>query len=256
LKILTHNNWLENKDYSSDLLRLTSSGILTYSWFASITHWSDEDCLDLLQYYGENERKHRKGWNNNMSLVTQEGKPGDVTWSLIYWKFQNFEKGVGIIIPFTLEPDERGILRATTDFYSIRKNAIVWSEKKEAIATAALREAILEGLYWRITSGFSWLKPGTEGIKHNRTLHRSSIRRYRLVALLDSPDIILRPDFDVHHLSGIKELIEDNKALSAADDRKFNLEIQHKSEHHRQHHSLGDNQFRNYRKPKQLKLDI
>lgn len=256
MKILAQDPLLEYKVSDSDLLPLISSGFITQAWFANISHWSEDDCLHLLEYYLENEHRNRRGWNNNMSLVTQEGKAGDITWSLLYWKFANFEKGVAIITPFKLEPDERGILRATTDFYSIRKNAIFWSQKDEAIATGGLKEAILEALYWRITSGFSWLKPGTEGIKHNRTLRRSSIRRYRLIILLNSPDITLKSDFDVHHLSGIKELLRGNEALSATDDRWFNLEIQHKTEHRRNHYHSGDVKFHDYRKPKQLKLDI
>ena len=154
-----------------------SSGFTTSASFASKSYWSDDDCLEYLKYKLNCECVNKKGWNNNMSLVNQEGQAGDISWSLVYWKFDFLKKGVPIIIPFKLEPDERAILRATTDLHQIKNNAIFWSQEQNKIAIGELREALVEGFYHRVIHGFSWAKSGLEGIKHNRKLHRNKIRR-------------------------------------------------------------------------------
>lgn len=248
MNIIPYDSYSNYSINFKDFTPLPFEGIITESWFTDIVHWTEDDCLQLVRYYHENERTSRKGWNNNMSLVNQEGQAGDVVWSLIYWKFEFFKTGIPVIIPFILQPDERGLLRATTTLQKIRDKAIFCSPELQAVATGERRNVMVEGFCGRILDGFHWR--GKKGSKKNK------IRRYRLVALLNSPKIDFDSDFDVHHLNGVKELLKGNKTLAATDDRSLNIEVQHKTQHRRNHYYLNDKDFRDYRKSKQLELDI
>ena len=151
------------------------------------------------------------------------------------YKLDYFDVSYALIAPFKFETDSRDLLRTYTTFALIRDNAIVYCRKTNRVLTDTDRAPIIDGLIKRIYLGFDW--------KQTSKTKKYPIRRYRLVEVLNSPDIFLTRDLNVHHRDGIDKLkIGD---VSAINDTLRNLKVMSRADHRTLHHEQGDFGFSN-----------
>ena len=199
--------------------------------FVELRYWSLEDCQALLDWHLNNERHFRQGWNNNMSLINYDAVPaeGETTWSLMLYKLDYFKNSFAILIPFRLEQDIRGLPRAYTDFFTIKRQAVVWSIEEDCYLKGSGRNALIEMLLKRIVSGMGWIAP---------KCYKNHIRRYRLVQLLNSHLLQLHSSLDVHHKDGEGKLLP--QSSFNIDDRTINLEVVERQAHSILHYAHGD----------------
>lgn len=200
--------------------------------FVELRYWSLEDCQALLHWHLNYERHFRQGWNNNMSLVNYDVVPAEreVTWSLMLHKLKYFDCSFALLIPFKFEQDSRGILRAYTDFFTIKRQALVWSIKDGCYLEGSVRNAMVEEvLLKRIVSGMDWTTP---------RCYKNHIRRYRLVELLNSPMLNLHAGLDVHHKDGVEKIL--SQSSFNLNDQVRNLEVINRQAHSTLHHVQGD----------------
>lgn len=203
--------------------------------FVWIKYWSLDDCLALLGWYLTYERHYRGGWNNNMSLTNYDADPADkeITWSLMIYKLEYFKVSYALIIPFKIRADSRGIPRAYTTFTLLKENAVVYCRNTNRVLTDTDRSPVIEALAKHIRLCFNW--------RDNSKANKQPIHRYRLLTILNSPDVKLSSDIDVHHKDGINKILNNNCA--DLDDRARNLQVLPRSEHYQIHHENLDSNW-------------
>ena len=195
--------------------------------FFQLKYWSREDCIALLRWHLMYERHYRRGWNNNLSLTNYDlpSRPDELTWSLMLYKLDYFDVSYALIMPFKFETDCRDLIRAYTTFALIRANTIVYCRKTDRVLTGTDRAPVVDGLVKRIYMGFGW-KPTAKTKKY-------PIRRYRLLSILNSPNIFLTKDEDVHHLDGIDKILSGD--INTINDTVRNLEVLTRAKHSLKH---------------------
>jgi len=168
--------------------------------FVELRYWNLEDCQALLDWHLQHERRFRRGWNNNLSLVNYDVVPaeGETTWSLMLYKLRDFDVSYAVMIPFKFRIDSRTLPRAYSTFARIRDEAIVYCRKTDRVLTGTDRAPVIDGLISRIYLGFGWAQ--TSKTKEY------PIHRYRLLTILDDPKRFLTRKQDVHHEDGIAKI--------------------------------------------------
>jgi len=195
--------------------------------FFQLKYWSREDCIMLLCWHIVHERHYRRGWNNNLSLTNCDlpSHPGEMTWSLMLYKLEYFDVSYALIMPFKFETDCRDLTRAYTTFALIRDNAYVYCHKTDRVLIGTDRAPVIDGLVRRIYVGFDW-KPTAKTKEY-------PIRRYRLLSVLNSPDLFLTAKEDVHHLDGIDKILSgDTRTIN---DTVRNLQVLTRTNHSLKH---------------------
>ena len=190
--------------------------------------WSVDYCHDLLRWHICNEKHYKRGVNNNLSLLNYSISPGAISYSLLNYRFDLFTPSLMLICPFKAYEDVRGIIRMSTKISSIREHSRWFTRDGDEIIDDE-RKYIISMLSNRIINGFSW----------SGNLYNYKIRRYRLNAILSSPNLVLDRNIDVHHLDGLQGI------CGITDDRMRNLQIMKRDEHAQKHFDNGDMEFVN-----------
>lgn len=208
-------------------IEITYSNYTRLARFESVSTWGLDETIDLMEWHLENERRTRKGWNNNLSLLG-DGGSGDVSWSIIPMKFGRFKSSIILLIPFSFTKDVRNISRAFCTFKTIRTCC-------RAFCLASRRyiegEQLIELVCERIQSQFGW----------SNCTSNNKIYRYRLVMIMQQPDSILNRELHIHHCNGVTNILSGN--LDSLDDRYYNLSVLPKDVHNILHISNNDNGF-------------
>jgi hypothetical protein len=195
-----------------------------------------------MRWHIENERHFKKGINNNLSLCNYSISEGEISYSLLNYRYDIFTPALLVILPFKAYTDVRGIIRMAATFRTIRDESR-WFKRNgdEIIGDEIIGDEkiyIISMLQNRIIDGFSW----------SSSLYNYKIRRYRLNAILSSPNLIIDRNIDIHHNSGLKSILEGTDD-SITDDRYSNLMMMDKQDHYYyHHHENGDTSFIDYRK--------
>jgi len=203
--------------------------------FYRLQTWSVDDVEHLLRWHLDHERKFRQGWNNNMSLTNTNVPIDEVTYSLIAYKLAHFKLSFLLIMPFKVEKDSRNIPRAFTTFTEIKRGCRVFSQQSGTFLEGEERRILIDGLLNRIMLGFGW---------SNQT-SRNKIYRYRLVAILNDPKLVIDRDIHVHHLDGIDKILSSTNS-DCLNDTIRNLKILTMSEHNELHNNSDDANYMDY----------
>jgi hypothetical protein len=195
--------------------------------FESVRARSLEQVTDLLEWHLEHERRSRKGWNNNLSLVG-DGGIGEITWSMIAMKIGRFKSSVILLIPFSFINDSRNISRAVCTFKTIRTCCRAFCLASRAYIEGDELEQLIELVCERIRVQFGW----------NNCTNNNKIYRYRLVMIMQQPDLLLNRELHVHHHNGVMNILSGN--LDSLDDRYCNLSVLPKDVHNILHISNDD----------------
>jgi hypothetical protein len=228
---LAVNEWF---DIPEGDLKIPTLNITKLVRFHQLRIWSESEVESLLNWHLANESHFRRGWNNNLSLISTNVSPGEVTHSLICYKLEHFKLSFLLIMPFQVEEDSRNILRAFTTFTDIKRHCKVFSQQSEAFLEGEDRQILIDGLCKRIQIGFGW----------SNMQKRNLIYRYRLVAILNDPKLVIDKDIHVHHLDGINKILSGNN--DCLNDTIRNLQVLTMSQHNELHNSSGDDGFISY----------
>jgi hypothetical protein len=169
-----------------------------------------------------------------MSLTNTNVPIDEVTYSLIAYKLAHFKLSFLLIMPFKVEKDSRNIPRAFTTFTDIKLHCRVFSQQSGLFLEGEERRILIDGLCSRIQIGFGW----------NNMQKRNLIYRYRLVAILNDPKLVIDRDIHVHHLDGISKILNDNN--DCLNDTIRNLKILTMTEHNELHNNSGDINYADY----------
>jgi hypothetical protein len=187
-----------------------------------------------MNWHLEHERRTRKGWNNNLSLINHSICDGEVSYSLLAWQFKPFENMILLVIPFKAVRDVRSITRMYTTFSTIRTGCRAFSQSSKHFLIGDELDNIIQLLIDRIIDGFGW---------NHQTCHKNKIRRYRLVKVLENNKCTLSSDLDCHHLTGHSNHLSEH----IIDDRSKNIKILDKLDHCSLHNDMSDTNFVDYR---------
>jgi hypothetical protein len=215
-------------------IEITYSNYTRLTRFESVRTWSALETVNLMNWHLEHERRTRKGWNNNLSLINHSICDGEVSYSLLAWQFKPFENMILLVIPFKAVRDVRSIKRMYTTFSMIRSDCKAFSQSSKHFLIGEDREYIINLLIDRIIDSFGW---------NQQTCHKNKIRRYRLAKVLENSKCTLTSDLDCHHLIGHSS----GKLEHIIDDRSKNIKILDKVDHHSLHDCFGDTNFIDYR---------
>jgi hypothetical protein len=215
-------------------IEITYSNYTRLTRFESVRSWSVDETVNLMNWHLEHERRTRKGWNNNLSLINHSICDGEVSYSLLAWQSKPFEKMILLIIPFKAVRDVRSITRMYTTFNMIRSECKAFSQSSNQFIIGEELDNIIQLLVDIIIRDFGW---------NEQTCHKNLIRRYRLVKVLENSKCTLTPDLDCHHLIGHSS----GKLEHIIDDRSKNIKILDKVDHYSLHNDMGDTNFVDYR---------
>jgi hypothetical protein len=179
-----------------------------------------------MRWHLSNERISRRGWNNNLSLLDGDG--GDVSWSIIPMKFGRFKSSVILLIPFSFAKDTRNISRAFCTFKHIRTCCRAFCLASRAYLEGDKLEQFIELVCERIRVQFGW----------DNCTNNNKIYRYRLVMIMQQPDLLLNRDLHVHHHNGVTNILSGD--MDSLDDRYCNLSVLPKDVHNILHISNDD----------------
>lgn len=169
-----------------------------------------------------------------MSLTNTNVVGDDITYSMIAYKLEHFKLSFLLIMPFKLEQDTRNITRAFTTFTDIKRHCRAFSQQTGAFLDGEERQILIDGLCKRIMLGFGW----------DNQQKRNLIYRYRLVAILNDPKLMISKDSHVHHIDGVDKLLSGNN--DCLNDTIRNLKILTISEHCNLHLNSGDIDYVDY----------
>jgi hypothetical protein len=187
-----------------------------------------------MRWHLEHERRLRRGWSNNLSLVNHSIGDGDTSYSLLAWQSKPFEKMILLIIPFRISRDVRSIKRMYTTFSMIRSDCRAFSQSSGSFIVGEELDNIIQLLIDRIIGGFGW---------NQYSCGNNLIRRYRLVKVLENSKCTLTPDLDCHHVTGHSNHLSEH----IIDDTSKNIKILDKLDHYSLHNDMGDTNFVDYR---------
>jgi hypothetical protein len=202
--------------------------------FESVSSWSESETIDLMEYHLGHERRLRRGWSNNLSLVNHSIGDGDTSHSLLAWQVKPFEKMLLLIIPFRVSKDVRNLQRMYTTFSMIRGGCRAFSQSSGSFIVGDELNNIIQLLIDRIINGFGW---------NQYSCGNNLIRRYRLVKVLENNKCTLSSYLDCHHLIGHSS----HPSEHIIDDRSKNIVILDKLDHCSLHNDMGDTNFVDYR---------
>ena len=146
------------------------------------------------------------------------------------YKLDYFDISYALIVPFKFKLDSRKHPRAYTTFALIRDNTIVYCRKTDRVLIGTDRAPVIDGLIKRIYLGFGW--------KQTAQTSEYPIRRYRLLTILNSPDLFLTKAEDVHHLDGVEKILKDG--TFTINDTIRNLEPLPRDAHYQVHQQSLD----------------
>jgi hypothetical protein len=175
--------------------------------------------------------------NNNLTLVNTNVSIKDKTetWSLMIYRLQYFKVCYALILPFTPQVDERGIVRYATTFKSIKRDCKVYCRVKNEFLDALDRSPVIDGLIKHLRTSFGW--------NDDRDYRKYKIFRYRMLAVLSTPGLIISKDIDVHHISGLDDILSGIDEVQTIDDRSRNLRLLTRDNHSSLHFDFGDTEW-------------
>ena len=205
---------------------LSITNITKITKFHHLDIWSQSDCIELMRWHLKHERHFKRGINNNISLCNYSISVGEISYSLLNYRFDVFQPALMVICPFKAYTDARGIIRMATTFRRLKIESR-WYDRHGDEIISDERKYIINMFCEHIQSGFSW----TGNPKNYQ------IRRYRLNALCSQPNLVLNRTIDCHHRNTLKSI------LDVTDDRFSNLSIMPRDEHYQLHIKHGDDGF-------------